>query len=304
MNSSMYDYIAEVVSAENVLLEEPMSRHTTFQVGGPADCFVKVSGEAELTKLTALFQRVEQEYFILGNGSNLLVSDLGYKGVILQIKDRMNQISVEGETLKARAGALMSAAARAAMEHELTGLEFASGIPGTIGGGMVMNAGAYDGEMKQVTAMVTVMNQAGEIMELDNETMKFGYRTSAIKGRPFIVLEAAFQLQKGMKDQIKGKMDEFARLRREKQPLSYPSAGSTFKRSANHYAGKLIMDAGLRGRQIGGARVSDLHCGFVINTGNATARDIYELIMEVTEIVENKFGVRLEQEVICLGEFS
>lgn len=302
MNLAIYDYIKEVVSEENAILSEPLSKHTTFKVGGEADCFVRVGSKEELSKLLSLFERIEQECFILGNGSNLLVSDKGYRGVILQIKDRMNDIVVEADTIRAEAGALMSAVAKKAMEHELSGLEFAAGIPGTVGGGVVMNAGAYDGAMGQVVEKVVVMNYSGEIMEIDNDTMKFGYRTSAIKNRPFIVLETIFKLEKGKQEDIKNKMEEFARLRREKQPLSYPSAGSTFKRPQGHFAGKLIMDAGLRGQCLGGAQVSEKHCGFIINTGNATATDIYELMHEVRESVEKKFGIVLQPEIICLGE--
>lgn len=302
MNLAIYDYIKDVVSEENAILSEPLSKHTTFKVGGEADCFVRVGSKEELSKLLSLFERIDQEYFVLGNGSNLLVSDKGYRGVILQIKDRMNDIVVENDTIRAEAGALMSAVAKKAMEHELSGLEFAGGIPGTVGGGVVMNAGAYDGAMGQVVEKVVVMNYSGEIMEIDNDTMKFGYRTSAIKNRPFIVLETIFKLEQGKQEDIKNKAEEFASLRREKQPLSYPSAGSTFKRPQGHFAGKLIMDAGLRGQRLGGAQVSEKHCGFIINTGNATATDIYELMHEVRESVEKKFGIVLQPEIICLGE--
>lgn len=197
----------------------------------------------------------------------------------------------------------MSQIARAALENSLTGFEFASGIPGTIGGGVVMNAGAYDGELKDVVTAVTVCDPDGEVYTLDNRDMEFGYRTSAIKKRPFTVLEVTLQLKSGNADEIRSKMSELNERRRDKQPLEYPSAGSTFKRPEGYFAGKLIMDAGLRGFSIGGAAVSDKHCGFVINKGSATAADVYEVIIEVQEKVKEKFDVMLEPEVIFLGTF-
>ena len=216
----------------------------------------------------------------------------------------MNQIQVEGNVLIAQAGALMSQVARVAMEHGLTGLEFASGIPGTVGGGVVMNAGAYGGEMSQVVRSVSVISPQGETMELENASMEFGYRYSTIRHQNFIVTEVVFVLQEGNREEIKAKMDELAAKRREKQPLEFPSAGSTFKRPEGYFAGELIMNAGLRGFQIGGARVSDKHCGFVINAGGATATDIMELIQEVQLRVKDKFRVDLEPEVVFLGDFS
>ena len=195
----------------------------------------------------------------------------------------------------------MAQIARTAMEHELAGMEFASGIPGTIGGGVVMNAGAYGGELSQIVTQVNVVNSEGEIMELDNETMEFGYRTSTIRNNPFTVTEVILRLEKGDRQQIRERMEELAARRREKQPLEYPSAGSTFKRPAGYYAGQLIMEAGLRGFQCGGAKVSDKHCGFVINTGNATAEDVRTLIREIQTRVKDQFNVNLETEVLFLG---
>ena len=302
-SSAVLEFIRAHVQEEDILENEPMSKHTTFRIGGEAACFIKISNIEQLRKLIPYFNQVEIPYFILGNGSNLLVSDKGYEGVILQLGDNLNQIAVEGNTIKAGAGALMSRIAGAALMHGLTGFEFASGIPGTVGGGVVMNAGAYDGEMKQVVERVTVMNDQGEILEISGEDMEFGYRTSIIKNRPFVVLEVEIHLQEGNETEIRAKMDDLARRRREKQPLEFPSAGSTFKRPEGHFAGKLIMDAGLRGYSIGGAKVSDKHCGFVVNAGNATAADVAEVIHEVQERVKDKFGVTLEKEVIFLGDF-
>ena len=291
------------VPTENIHLREPMSIHTTFRIGGEADCLIELENEEQLRKIQHYLSLIEEPFFILGNGSNLLVSDEGYRGVILQIGNKMNQVLVDGSRIVAQAGALLSQVARAAMEHGLTGMEFASGIPGTVGGGVVMNAGAYGGEMSQVVTKVTVVSRDGEILEMNNESMEFGYRTSTIKNHPFTVTEVAFELKEGDMEQIKAKMAELAVRRREKQPLEFPSAGSTFKRPEGYYAGKLIMDAGLRGYSIGGARVSEKHCGFVINTGKATAADVAEVIQEVQERVKDKFGVSLEREVIYLGDF-
>lgn len=303
ISSANYEFIKAYVPREDILLNEPMYKHTTFRVGGEAQCFVRISDAEQLMKLIPYFKMVDVPYFILGNGSNLLVGDRGYEGVILQIGNKMNTITVEDTHIRAGAGALLSQVAKSAQKSGLKGLEFASGIPGTLGGGIVMNAGAYDGEMKQVVERVTVLSEQGEIMELDGETMEFGYRTSIIKNRPFIVLESVLKLKRGDKDEILTKMEELSTRRKEKQPLEFASAGSTFKRPEGYFAGKLIMDAGLRGYSIGGARVSEKHCGFVINTGRATAADIVEVIREVQERVNDKFGVMLETEVIFLGDF-
>lgn len=246
---------------------------------------------------------MERPYFILGNGSNLLVGDKGYRGVIIRLGGDFNHLTVEGTLLTAGASVLLSAAARAAMENGLAGMEFASGIPGSVGGGVKMNAGAYDGEMRNIVESVQVMYKDGSILDLDNETMEFGYRNSVIKNRPYVVLQVSMRLQEGDREAILARMNELTARRKEKQPLEYASAGSTFKRPEGHFAGKLIMDSGMRGARIGGARVSEKHCGFVINDGTAVAADIAELIQEVIETVKEKFGVTLEPEVIFLGDF-
>lgn len=289
------------VPEEDIRLREPMAGHTTFRIGGPADCFVQITSKEQLIQIQKYLMQVEVPFFILGNGSNLLVSDKGYQGIILQIGPKMSKIEVEGDVITAQAGAPMSLVARAALEHGLTGLEFASGIPGTIGGGVVMNAGAYDGELSGVVTQVNVVNSAGECMELENDTMEFGYRTSTIKNNSFTVTEVILKLEKGDREQIRAKMEDLAVRRREKQPLEYPSAGSTFKRPKGYFAGKLIMDAGLRGFRIGGARVSEKHCGFVVNIGNATAEDVRDVINEVQERVKERFNVELQPEILFLG---
>lgn len=280
-----------------------MHKHTTFRVGGPAEVFVTVENSKQLEKIIKYLNLVERPYFILGNGSNLLVGDKGYRGVIIRLGGDFNHLTVEGTLLTAGASVLLSAAARAAMENGLAGMEFASGIPGSVGGGVKMNAGAYDGEMRNIVESVQVMYKDGSILDLDNETMEFGYRNSVIKNRPYVVLQVSMRLQEGDREAILARMNELTARRKEKQPLEYASAGSTFKRPEGHFAGKLIMDSGMRGARIGGARVSEKHCGFVINDGTAVAADIAELIQEVIETVKEKFGVTLEPEVIFLGDF-
>ena len=294
INEAVYEYISQYVDPQDILKNEPMSRHTTFCVGGEAEAFLRIRNKEQLEKLIPYFKLAELPYFVIGNGSNLLVGDKGYHGIILYLGDGMDQIQVDGNRLTIQAGCLMSRIAREAYEHALTGFEFASGIPGSIGGGVVMNAGAYDGELGQIVTKVWVMNEEGEILVLNNQDMEFGYRTSVIKKRPFIVVQVEMELQPGNQEEIAAKMTELNRRRRDKQPLQYPSAGSTFK---------LIMDAGLRGYSIGGACVSEKHCGFIINKNHASAADVAEVICEVQERVKEKFGVTLETEVILLGDF-
>lgn len=301
ISGAVVEALQRYVPRDNIHLQEPMAGHTTFRIGGPADCFLQIENEEQLKGVQHYLNLVGVPYFVLGNGSNLLVSDSGYRGIILQIGPKMSEIVVAGGRMVAQAGALLSQAAHVAMEHGLTGLEFASGIPGTVGGGVMMNAGAYDGEMSQVVTQVRVISKDGETMELDRATMEFGYRTSTIRNNSFIVTEVTFELQKGDKDVIKARMEDLMVRRRDKQPLEYPSAGSTFKRPEGHFAGKLIADAGMRGFRIGGAEVSHKHCGFVVNTGSATAQDVRNVISEIQTRVKDKFRVDLETEVVFLG---
>ena len=299
----MYDYIKTIIPEERILFHEPMSKHTTFRVGGEADCLIMIHEEQELTKLIRYLNQIEEAYFIVGNGSNLLVGDKGYRGVVLKFDGPMGEVQTKDGVIRAGAGALLSKVAAQAKEHGLCGMEFAAGIPGSIGGAVVMNAGAYGGEMKQVVVSVRGLDKEGEILTMDNDTMEFGYRSSAIRNRPIIVLEVTLQLAAGDAEAIGMRMEELAAQRRSKQPLEYPSAGSTFKRPEGYFAGKLIMDAGLRGYRIGGAQVSEKHCGFVVNRGGATAADIREVIEEVQERVRDRFHVTLEPEIVFLGEF-
>ncbi|MDL2301380.1 UDP-N-acetylmuramate dehydrogenase [Lachnospiraceae bacterium OttesenSCG-928-D06] len=303
ISDTIMQSITKFVPRENLYIKEPMDKHTTFRVGGPADCLIELEDSEQVQNLLRYLNQLDIPFFVLGKGSNLLVSDGGYEGIVLHIGPKMNKIRVVGNKIVAKAGALMSKVARTAYENGLTGLEFAAGIPGTIGGGVVMNAGAYGGELKQVVSQVTVINKDGNLLELNNETMEFGYRTSVVKNRPLIVTEVALELSKGEPEEIKAKMEDLAQKRRDKQPLEYASAGSTFKRPEGHFAGELIMNAGMKGFQIGDARVSEKHCGFIVNTGNATGQDIYTVMTEVRKCVKDKFHVDLEPEVVMLGKF-
>ena len=302
MNQSFYDKLNNVIGKDSILIDEPMSRHTTFRVGGPADFFVTPKAKEEVRDVIRICKEAGMPYYIIGNGSNLLVSDAGYRGVIVQIYKEMNEVKVEGDLVKAQAGALLSGIAAKALGAELSGFEFASGIPGTIGGACVMNAGAYGDEMKDVLESVTVLTGEGKIIELGRNELELGYRTSVIAKKGYIVLGAVLKLERGDGEKIKTYMDELKEKRVTKQPLEYPSAGSTFKRPEGYFAGKLIEDAGLRGFQVGGAQVSEKHCGFVINRNHATAADIMELMRQVQIRVKENSGVDLEPEVKRLGD--
>ncbi len=304
MTDIVIQELQALVGEENVRLSEPMREHTSFRVGGPAAVWIEIPSEETLGAALKYLRALGQPFFVIGNGTNLLISDEGYEGVMLHVGSGLGSIEVLGEKIVAGAGALLSQVAQKAKQASLTGLEFASGIPGSVGGAVMMNAGAYDGEMKDVIESVKVISSDGEILELDNDTMEFGYRSSILQKHPMTVVEATFRLQKGDADAIEAKMKDFNGRRREKQPLEYPSAGSTFKRPEGYFAGKLIQDAGLSGYTVGGAQVSEKHCGFVINKDHATATDIYTLIKEVQRKVKASSGVSLETEVVCLGGFQ
>ena len=302
MNNEFLNELRKKTGTGFIFVKEPMKQHTTFRVGGPADVLVTPSAE-ELPEIVALCQKFGVPYYIVGNGSNLLVGDKGIRGVVIEMTSRMGDIVCEGETVIAGAGASLGRVAAKAAEEGLTGIEFAAGIPGTVGGAVVMNAGAYGGEMKDIITSVLVMDEFGEKKELSARELDFSYRHSCIPEKRYIVLRITMRLRKGCTDEIRAKMSELREMRISKQPLEYPSAGSTFKRPEGYFAGKLIMDAGLRGFQVGGAQVAEKHCGFVINKDNASAADIYRLMQEVTAKVEAEFGVTLEPEVKMLGEF-
>ncbi len=295
--------LCDLLGEEQVLIDEPMSRHTTFRIGGPADYFVRPSGSEEIKETIAICRDASVPYYILGNGSNLLVGDKGYRGVIIQIYRNMDAVRTEGNRIYAQAGALLSKIAAEALKNGLTGFEFASGIPGTLGGAVMMNAGAYGGEMKHILESAEIITPEGQCMELKAGELKLGYRTSIVAANHYIVLGAVIRLASGDREDIQAYMEDLKRRRVTKQPLEYPSAGSTFKRPEGYFAGKLIEEAGLRGFQIGDAQVSEKHCGFVINKGNATAADIISLMEKVADRVEATAGVRLEPEVKRIGEF-
>lgn len=303
MNKEIVTQFQEIAGTEQVLIQEPMKNHTTFRIGGPAACFVRPQDAGQVERILHICRENEVPWFILGNGSNLLVSDRGFDGVIIQIYRNMSRIQVSGHHMTVQAGALLSAVAKQALREGLSGLEFASGIPGTVGGAVVMNAGAYGGEMKDVVKSVTVLDEEGAVRKLAREELQMGYRTSLVKKKGYTVLEAVLKLNDGDPAAISARMEELKEQRVSKQPLEYPSAGSTFKRPEGYFAGKLIMDSGLRGFRVGGAQISEKHCGFVINTGDATAEDVVRLIRQVQDIVYEKFHVKLEPEVRFLGIF-
>lgn len=296
------EYLIRVAGDSQVRFYEPMRNHTTFRIGGAARYYVMPDTVEQIQKITAFCREEKLEYVIIGNGSNLLVSDEGYDGVVIQLFRNFADIEVKGTKMRVQAGALLSRTARTAADAGLTGMEFAAGIPGTVGGAVYMNAGAYGGEMRQVVVRAVILDDAGEIRTLSVEELGLDYRTSVLQRNGGIVLEVELELMNGSKDAIAARMEELKELRTTKQPLEYPSAGSTFKRPEGNYAGKLIMEAGFRGYQVGGARVSDKHCGFVVNMGGATAADVIKLTDQIKEKVYKDTGVMLELEVRKLGK--
>lgn len=303
MSNSILDRITTVCDKDRILLDEPMSKHTTFRVGGCADYFVTPNSKEEAAAIVRLLLTDKIPFYVCGNGSNLLVSDDGYRGVIVCFSKDCSNIRIEGNEIIAEAGAMLSKVANTAIENGLKGLVFATGIPGSIGGAIVMNAGAYGGQMSDVVKSVELLDlTTGDIITVKGDDMEFGYRTSIVKTSKYIVLEARLSLADGIKEEMLSEAKDLSEKRRQKQPLEYPSAGSTFKRPEGYFAGKLIEDAGLKGYKVGGAEVSDKHSGFVINRDNATAKDVITLIKDVRAIVEDKFSVVLEPEVCMLGD--
>ena len=303
MNEVILQNIRTMIPDDHILENEDMDVHTSFRVGGPARLMLTVDDTEQLKKVYTYMVKTGNEFIVLGNGTNLLVSDKGYKGTVIKLGGSFADIKVDGDRIYAGAAALLAHVAREAASNSLSGMEFASGIPGSIGGAMVMNAGAYEGDMSMITETVQVMTPEGEELTLENATMEFGYRTSIIRKVGYIVTGVTLKLTPGSKEEIMARMNELAAKRRSTQPVEAASAGSTFKRPEGYYAGKLIMDAGLRGFSIGGAGVSEKHCGFVINKGYASAADVYDVICQVEERVRDRFGVKLEREVILLGDF-
>ncbi len=293
----MFEKLKSIVGEEYIKQNESMAKHCTFRCGGEAELYVMPGSIEELVQVVKTCKENDYPYMVIGNGSNILVRDEGYQGVVIEINNRINGIDVIGEEIVADAGAKLSSVAIAAYENDLAGFEFAHGIPGNVGGAVMMNAGAYGGEMKDVIKWVKVLNNENQIETIDAKDLELGYRSSVIAKKSMIVLQMCIQLQIGIAGEIGEIMQILMEKRKFRQPLEYPSAGSTFKRPKGYFAGKLIEDAGLRGYRVGGAMVSEKHCGFVINYDNATATDVLQLMNDVQEKVRERFGVELEPEV-------
>ncbi len=301
MRQDFINNIKQHITQGAVFEGEVMGGHTSFQVGGKADLFVQPKTKEEIRDAIRLARQEQIPFFIMGNGSNLLISDEGYRGMILQIGKNFQNIVTKGDCLFIEAGALLSRVAREALAHDLAGFEFAAGIPGSFGGAVAMNAGAYGGEIKDVLVSAEVLTPEGEFLTLTAGELDLSYRHSCIFEKGYIVLSAVIRLTKGDPEEIRSRIKELAQARKDKQPLEYPSAGSTFKRPEGYFAGKLIEDAGLKGYTVGGAQVSEKHSGFVINKGGATAEEILFLIKQVQKKVKEQFGVTMEPEVRFVG---
>ena len=300
MDEKIIQEITDTAGSGNVFRNEPMSLHVTMKVGGPSEMFVTPSSEEVLSKLLKIISENGLPYYVIGNGSNVIVKDEGYSGIIICFGRNFSKIEVSENTITAQAGALLKDISAAAYENSLTGFEFACGIPGSAGGSAGMNAGAYGGEMKDVIRQVRALTPEGDVRIISNEQMDFGYRHSICSEESLIITQVVYELKKGDRALIKAAVDDLTAKRNEKQPLEYPSSGSTFKRPEGYFAGKLIMDSGLKGYSVGGAQVSEKHCGFVINKNNAKAADVLALIEYIKETVYEKQGVRLECEVKIL----
>lgn len=295
------DEIKKIISEDKVFENEPMSKHTSFKIGGNAECLIKIKTIQDLRNILEFSNKNKIPLTIIGNGSNILVSDEGIKGIVLKIELQAYEINDETAELKVESGMKLGLIAQKCLKHELAGFEFASGIPGTIGGAIRMNAGAHGREMKDVIKSITYMNRNGEIFKMSNEQAEFTYRDSIFSHKDYIILGAEIQLEKGEQTDIQAKMTEYATYRKEKQPIEYPSAGSTFKRGADFITAKLIDDCGLKGYQIGGAQISEKHAGFIINKNNATAEDVKKLIGYTKDQVYKKFKKNIETEIEIVG---
>lgn len=297
----IYDKLKDFISEDRIKINEPMKNHTSFQIGGACDILVLPRSQSEIKKIIDLCRENQTPFFVMGNGTNLLIKDSGIRGVVIKLAQNFNDIKVDGNIITCKAGVAMSAISRAALENSLSGLEFANGIPGSVGGACVMNAGAYGGEMADVVKKVKVMDFEGNVYEMSKDQIGYSYRKSSLQKGDKILLEVEMELKPGNYDEIKSKMEKCMSLRRQKQPLNMPSAGSAFKRPKDNYAGLLIEKAGLKGYSIGGAMVSDLHAGFIVNTGNATCADVEALLNHVKKVVKEKFNIELEPEIRIRG---
>lgn len=300
--SQLTKQFLEILRQEDVLQDEPMKNHTSFKIGGPADFLLLPRSIEEIKGIIHICKENNADYFVMGNGSNLIVRDKGLRYVVIKIADNFKEVLIEGTRITSQAGILLSTLSKHALKASLSGLEFASGIPGTLGGAVTMNAGAYGGEMKDVVKVCRVLDKMGNVISLNIEEMEMAYRSSIIQRENYIVLDVEMQLEEKDYSLIKEKVDELNLQRTTKQPLHLPSAGSVFKRPEGYFAGKLIQDSNLRGFQIGGAQVSELHCGFIVNVGNATAKDVIELIKHIQNTVYQNFGVNLQTEIKVIGE--
>ena len=298
----IYNKLTEAIPGDAVLLDEPMKNYTTIKTGGLADIIVMPQSITEIQSVIKICKENDVPYFVMGKGSNLLVSDKGMRCVVVKLGDKFAKITIDGNDVIAQAGVSLSELSERIMEKSLKGFEFAGGIPGTLGGATTMNAGAYGGEMKDIIKSVRVLNTEGEIINLSSEELEFGYRTSMIQVKNYIVLEVKMEFEKGNYEEIAKTTKDLMETRKAKQPLHLPSCGSVFKRPAGHFAGKLIEDSGLKGKKIGGAKVSKLHCGFIVNVDNATTNDVLDLIELIQKTVKSKFGIQLETEVKIIGE--
>ena len=299
------DFLSElynIYDRENIFTDEPMNIHTTFRAGGPAKYLVKPALTSHIIDTIRLCRKYDVPYTVVGNGSNILVSDKGYDGLVILISDELGRVEVNGKRITAGAGAMLSKVANAALKASLKGMEFAAGIPGTVGGACVMNAGAYGGEIKDVIVSAKAVDRDGNILDFTVDEMELSYRHSIFADNEYIIVEAVFELEEGDIAEISSIMKELAAKRREKQPLEYPSAGSTFKRPTGYFAGALIEECGLKGYSVGGAQVSEKHAGFVINKGDASAKDVLDLIKYIQDKVLSEKGVMLEPEVRLIEE--
>ena len=292
---------AELVHTE-IRPDEPMTRHTSFRIGGPADVLLMPHTVADLRRIVAIARGAEVPFTVIGNGSNLIVKDGGLRGIVLKVAENLAGIEFDGTRCRAESGALLAVVSRSAAVTGLGGLEFACGIPGTIGGGVMMNAGAYGGEMKDVVTSVTVVDEHAELRTLAAEELQFGYRRSILQTQPWIVADLEMELRPAVHERVLAQMAHNQYLRESKQPLSFPSAGSVFKRPPGKYVGPMVEQLGLKGYRIGGAQVSEKHAGFIVNAGGAKAADVLALIQHVREQVQAKFDVWLETEVRIIGE--
>ena len=301
MSDEIVTRLINITGKDNVRINEPMKNHTTFKIGGPAQYYVTPESVNQIQEVVSLCRNMNIPLHVIGNGSNILVGDDGVDGVVLALFNTFSDYEIKDNVITAQAGMSLIKLAVIALREGLTGLEFASGIPGSVGGAVYMNAGAYDGQMKDVVTSVTVLDEAGDIRILGRDELDMGYRTSTVAKHNMIVLQVIIELKAGDKEQIKDRMNQLSELRKQKQPLEYPSAGSTFKRPEGYFAGKLIADAGLKGYSIGGAAVSEKHAGFVVNMGGATAKDVVELTDYIKKRIIEQFGVTLELEIKKIG---